>query len=481
MKESIQKCQCKRSFYPHRFWIASLRYAREVFPMREQSMLLSPFTRPLSGQAVTLPGSKSITNRALLLAALSKGTTLLQGCLESEDTVLMRSALERLGVRITGKGDQILEVEGVDGQFPVREAKIEVGTAGTVARLLIGILGVQAQGCYAIDGSEVMRRRPMNGLCSVLEQAGCEIDYQGQAGALPFTLKPRGWQRHKLEVDASASSQVLSAVIMAAASASAPVEVTLSNPSVRKPYVVMTDRMMQSFGAPEVITDASFRTFTIPAFEGYRAPETAYQVESDASAASYFLALPLVTGGSLTLRAFAEGGLQGDVAFVEVLRAIGARTTVQQDGLNIQFPGSLLHPLHWNFHPISDTFLTLAAIAPLLPKPVRMEGIAHTRKQESDRVAAMATELRKLGQNVEEEEDSLTVFPDRNALLEVARAGVSIDTYRDHRIAMSFAILGCRNLLRDGSPWMEIRDPMCCEKTFPEFFETLGSLRSPEA
>ena len=446
--------------------------------MSEETLTLKPFSKPLENACVRLPGSKSISNRALLLASLSDSYVVLKGLLKSEDTDFMLDCLRKLGVSIEELGSDMVKVTGAGRNLPVEEADLYVGTAGTVARLLIGILGTQKRGTYRIDGSEVMRKRPMAGLTDLLQQIGCEVEFLGEEGALPFILKPKGFSATELTVDASASSQILSAVLMASVMADEDVRIRLSNDTVRQPYVIMTSRMMQSFGAPAVQWNEAFTEFVIPAFGRYRYDGAAYTIESDASAASYFLTLPLVTDGALDVYHFDGEGLQGDVAYADVARSIGARVQTIGSGVRVSYPDRLVRPLTYNFHPISDTFMTLAAVAPLLSKPVRIEGIAHTRQQESDRVSAMVTELKKLGQHVEEEQDALHIFPDYRALLKVAKDGVEIETYKDHRIAMSFGILGCKDLFGDQFPWMTIRDPYCCAKTFPQFFDVLDSVRT---
>ena len=425
--------------------------------------------------SVILPGSKSISNRALVFAALSRGSTLLKGVLKSEDTELMVDCLRKLGVDVAFLDDRETElrVSGVAGEFPVKAAELFVGTAGTVARLLVGILGVQKTGRYRIDGSAVMRKRPMKGLTDLLEQLGCEIDFEGEPGALPFVLKPKGFCKNEVEVDASASSQVLSAALMAAPMAEREVLVRLSKQGIRQPYVIMTARMMESFGVSGISWNEAFTEFRMPQNDGYQCITGEYRVESDASAASYFLALPFATRGEMQVSHFLPDGLQGDVGFAQILRALGADISVADGVATIRAGRAPSYPQTFDFYPISDTFMTLAAIAPLLPKPIRIEGIAHTRKQESDRVHAMATELAKLGQEVDEGEDYLHIFPSRQNLLEVAREGVEIETYKDHRIAMSFGVLGCCDLLGDQTPWLTILDPKCCEKTYPGFFEEL--------
>ncbi|HRI81165.1 MAG TPA: 3-phosphoshikimate 1-carboxyvinyltransferase [Opitutaceae bacterium] len=389
---------------------------------------VTPFTRPARGK-VTLPGSKSITNRALILAALGTGPTTLRGALFSRDTQIMVAALRTLGFAVeTDETALTIRIIGRGGEIPVREASIDVGNAGTAARFLTAFVCLRPDGIYHFDGDEAMRRRPIGALLEALAQQGARAD----AHSFPFTLRTAGLPGGAVSLDASESSQMLSALLMVAPLAKSPLTVTLKGAAGSKPFVAMTEAMLRQFaGQP-----------------------SEYQIEGDASAASYFLALPLVTGGQLTFANYG-GPLQGDVKFREVVAAVGpARHAVTQ-----------------NFREFSDTFLTLAAIAPLLDGPTRISGIAHTRKQETDRVAGMARELTKLGQHVIETEDMLEIHP------QPLRPGQVIETYHDHRFAMSFGILGCHDLLGDGRPWLSIKDPACCAKTFPHFFGLLENLR----
>jgi 3-phosphoshikimate 1-carboxyvinyltransferase len=296
----------------------------------------------------------------------------------------------------------------------------------------------------------------MKALIDALRQLGADIRCPGEEGFFPLEIHAHGLRGGTVGIDASESSQLLSALLMVAPLAAGLVEVNLTG-TVRRSYVEMTVRLMAEFGVkfPAPAGGAKFRLQ--PA--RYIAPES-YLIEPDASAASYFLALPLVAGGTLALPGLRPpgAGLQGDSAFAEVLTRVRARPA-----------GNLLAE---DFHEISDTFLTLAAIAPLLSGPTRFTGIAHTRKQETDRVAGMARELQKLGQHVIEAEDSLEIHP------RPLRAGQVIETYHDHRFAMSFGILGCHDLHGDGRPWLSIKDPGCCAKTFPRFFELLEAVRT---
>lgn len=388
-----------------------------------------PFTRPVRG-SVTLPGSKSITNRALILAALTRGTTTLHGALFSRDTRIMVAALRALGfIVVTDENALTITIAGRGGEIPVREAKLDVGNAGTAARFLTAFVCLRPDGTYHFDGDEAMRRRPIGALLEALESQGAKAS----ARNFPFTLRTAGLRGGQVDLDASESSQMLSALLMVAPHAKSPLTVKLKGEAGSKPFVTMTEAMVRQFAA---------------------APAD-YRIEGDASAASYFLALPVVTGGALALPNHG-GPLQGDMKFSEVIAAVARdRRGIDQ-----------------NFREFSDTFLTLAAIAPLLAGPTRISGIAHTRKQETDRVAGMANELKKLGQHVIETEDSLEIHP------RPLKPGIEIETYHDHRFAMSFGILGCHDLLKNGQAWLTIKDPACCAKTFPAFFDLLAGLRA---
>ncbi len=404
---------------------------------------IRPFTRRLQG-SVTLPGSKSITNRALVLGALARGPVLLRGALFSRDTRIMVAALRELGFAVeTDEVALTIRVEGRGGEIPVREARLHVGNAGTAARFLTAFVCLRPDGIYHFDGDEAMRRRPIGALLEALAAQGARADAQ----SFPFTLRTAGLPGGEVELDASESSQMLSALLMVAPHARTPLKVRLRGAAGSKPFVQMTQEMLHQFAVNP----------------------TDYAIEGDASAASYFLALPLVTGGQIALPNYG-GPLQGDVRFLDVARAVGL---VAASGRDFSFErGQPRRAVQQNFREFSDTFLTLAALAPLLDGPTRITGIAHTRKQETDRVAGMARELRKLGQHVVETEDALEIHP------QPLVPDVVIETYHDHRFAMSFGILGCHDLRGDGRPWLTIKDPACCAKTFPSFFSELASLHA---
>lgn len=402
-----------------------------------------PFTRPVCG-AVRLPGSKSITNRALILGALADGTVTLRNALFSRDTRIMVAALRQLGFSVeTDETALTITIAGRHGMIPAAEASIHVGNAGTAARFLTALVCLREGGVYHFDGDEAMRARPIGGLLEAVALQGARADSR----SFPFTLRTAGLPGGKVTVDASASSQLVSALLLVAPKARTPMRVELIGETVSKPFVQITERMVRQFAAP------------LPA----------YDIEGDATAASYFAALPVSVGGQVDIGGLnlSPDALQGDVEFCRLLERHGLislkQTVIGNSGRRTGLTA--------DFNAISDTFLTLAAIAPLLDGPTRITGIAHTRKQETDRVAGMARELTRLGQKVIEEEDALEIHP---RPLEPDQV---IETYHDHRFAMSFAILGCHDLHGDGRPWLAIKDPACCGKTFPHFFDVLATLR----
>jgi len=430
---------------------------------------IQPFTRPARGD-VTLPGSKSLTNRALMLAALCHKPVLLTGALFSEDTRLMVEALHKLGFTIEADATALtVRVSGQTNGFSVPEADLLVGLAGTAARFLTALCAAAPSGVYRLDGVPQMRKRPMRPLIEALRSLGATITCTGEEGFFPFEIQASGLAGGTVTLDATESSQLLSALLMVAPLARAPVEIVLLD-GVRWPFVRMTTRLMEQFGQPP-LEETEDNAFRINEGTPYALPGASFAIEPDATAASYFLALPLVAGGALTFPNL-RGGLQGDAQFIEVLYRVGLDGNTAANGVTFSARSPLeRHGVAQDFSAFSDTFLTLAALAPLLDAPTRITGIAHTRKQETDRVAGMARELKRLGQDVVEDEDSLTITP--RPLV----AGQIIETYGDHRFAMSFGILGCHDLHGDGRPWLTIKDPACCAKTFPNFFELLESLR----
>jgi 3-phosphoshikimate 1-carboxyvinyltransferase len=450
------------------------------------TIVIRPFQTPARGVA-QVPGSKSITNRALILAALAVGPTLFTGALFSRDTRILIAALQALGFEVSAdESAGTIRIIGLGGRIPNARAQIHVGNAGTAARFLTAFLALAPEGCYELDGDEAMRARPMRGLLDALTAAGCRaLKPDGTpASGFPFTLHTTG-KLGRLEVDASASSQLLSALLMVLPLA-AGATVSMKGSTVSEPFVEMTARMCGQFGR-ELVRGGD-GSWSCPSPGAYVAQST-YAIEPDATAASYFIALPAVTGfrASVRIEGYATGGLQGDTAFAKVAAACGA-TLRSGDGTLVADSWPAIRGGDFDFNAFSDTFLTLATIATLADGPVQIRGIAHTRKQETDRVLAMATELERLGIKVsptaaelrgDETLSSLTIFPDKAALRRTAAAGpISIHTYEDHRMAMSFGVLGSFDLFGDGRSWIAIEDPACTGKTFPRFFQALESLRT---
>ncbi|MDF3059354.1 MAG: hypothetical protein K0R17_3569 [Rariglobus sp.] len=447
---------------------------------------IQPFTRPVRGE-VTLPGSKSLTNRALLLAALCTGKVTLTGALFSEDTHLMIEALKALGFSVIPDAKAgTIEVSGQAGGFKNdRPVELFVGLAGTAARFLTALCAAAPRGIYRIDGIPQMRKRPMKGLIDALRTLGADIRCTGTEGFFPVEIHAGGLRGGEVAIDASESSQMLSALLMVSPLAPKPLEISLIG-HVRQPFVQMTKMQMGEFGLGSSSPSHNHSIIYAPA--GSYNYSGNYSIEPDATAASYFFTLPLVTSGTLYIPKLKGPGfgLQGDTRFIEVMKRVGLETSQRKEAPDPYFGSITVHGLNvayfkpaprigvdQNFSEFSDTFLTLAAISPLLTGKTTITGIAHSRKQETDRVAGMVRELRKLGQDVHEHEDGdgLTINP------RPLTSGVEIETYGDHRFAMSFGILGCHDLHGNGRPWLSIKDPACCAKTFPHFFELLESLR----
>jgi 3-phosphoshikimate 1-carboxyvinyltransferase len=442
-----------------------------VTPALPDLLAVKPFGRPVRG-GVTLPGSKSLTNRGMLLAALSDGPVTLTGALFSEDTEIMAEALRRLGFNVEeDEASGRIAVGGKAGAIPATDAELFTGLAGTAARFLTALCASSRKGIYKIDGVPQMRQRPMKGLIDALRVLGADIRCLKEEGFLPIEIHASGLRGGPVAIDARESSQMLSALLMVAPQADTPLIATPVG-GVRRPFVKMTLGQMAQFGLAAAADGDEGAAIEVAPGK-YRSPGE-YAVEADATAASYFAALPLVAGGSLMLDGLKAAGesLQGDVRFLEVLAKCGAVVS-GGGGITVSFaPFAKRRGVDFDFSGFSDTFLTLAAIAPLLEGPTRILGIAHTRLQETDRVAGMALELRRLGQEVIETDDSLEIRP------KPLRKGVTIETHGDHRFAMSFGILGCRDARGDGTPWLCIGDPGCCAKTFPGFFTKLDEVHA---
>lgn len=426
-----------------------------------ESIEIVPVERPVDAN-VRVPGSKSITNRALLIAALADGPSDLRGALFSDDTTYMAAALNDLGVMVeSDEQGERFAVRGGGGTFPAERADLFVGNSGTTMRFLTAALPL-GQGTYRIDGIPRMRKRPIQPLLDALQALGAEAISEAENGCPPVRVQGGGLAGGRVRMAGDQSSQYFSALLMAAPYAQTDVTIEVEGDLVSKPYMPMTAAVMRAFGVTADLDTEHWRTFSVPAGQRYRG--RTYQIEPDASNASYFFAAAAVTGGRVRVEGLGQDSSQGDLRFVDVLEAMGATVTVAADYVEVVGPsGGWLRGVDLDLNPISDTAQTLAAIAPFADGPTTIRGVGHARLKETDRVAAVANELRKLGQRVEERPDGLTIHP-------APVTPASIETYDDHRMAMSFAITGLR------ASGVRILDPGCVAKTFPDFFARLGRL-----
>jgi 3-phosphoshikimate 1-carboxyvinyltransferase len=421
-----------------------------------QFLDLSPATR--AAGTLRLPGSKSISNRTLLLAALASGATELRALLDSDDTRVMRDALRALGVGVeTLDGEENLRVLGLGraAGFPVKRAELFLGNAGTAFRPLTAALAL-SDGHYILSGVARMHERPIGDLVSALEQAGARIEYRGRRGFPPLDIAPRTRPGlASVRVRGDVSSQFLSALLMALAWSGKGARIEVDGELISKPYVELTLGLMQRFGVE--VKREGWKAFEIPAGEGYVSPGVV-DVEGDASSASYFLAAGALGGGPVRVEGVGRSSSQGDVAFAQVLEGMGAKIAMGENW--IESRGELAKSFDLDFNLIPDAAMTAAVLALFVKGPSRLRNIASWRVKETDRIAAMATELRKFGAHVEEGPDFLHITPGG-----WPAAPVAVDTYDDHRMAMCFSLASF-----GGAP-VRINDPGCVAKTFPGYFD----------
>jgi len=418
---------------------------------------------------VTLPGSKSISNRVLLLSALAQGTTRIEGLLESDDTAVMLTALKQLGVQVEIHSAQSVSVTGVS-RFPVLQASLFMGNAGTAIRPLTAALAVMG-GQYTLSGVPRMHERPIGDLVEGLREMGAQISYLDQQGYPPIEILAPEHLSDRVRVQGSVSSQFLTAVLMAAPLAVArsgrALTVEVIGELISKPYIEITLNLMARFGV--TVERQGWQQFVIHADAVYHSPGTIF-VEGDASSASYFLALGAVGGGPVKVVGVGAQSIQGDVAFADVIEAMGAQVrreeaSIEVTGLNVA-EGQKLKAFDADFNLIPDAAMTAAALALFADGPCTLRNIASWRVKETDRIHAMETELRKLGARVESGPDWLRVYPVSPGRWQDA----AIDTYDDHRVAM------CFSLASFGQSKVRIMDPGCVSKTFPTYFDVLSGL-----
>ncbi|MGH7821711.1 MAG: 3-phosphoshikimate 1-carboxyvinyltransferase, partial [Candidatus Binatia bacterium] len=420
---------------------------------------IRPLSRPPRA-TVSLPGSKSLTNRALVIAALADGESRLRGALDSDDTRHMVAALGRLGFAVDwDRASATIRVGGRGGEIPARAAELYGGNAGTAVRFLTGLVAL-GRGRYRIDGDPRMRQRPIQDLLDALAALGVEALSERGNGCPPVVVEAAGISGGEAIVAGDTSSQFTSSILLVAPYARGDVRLSIAGERVGEPFVDMTLEMMRRAGAEAERAGSEIR---VRAGTRYRAGDVA--IEPDATAASYFLASAALLGGEVKVRDLGAASLQGDLEFAAVLGEMGAVVRREPDGISVA--GGELRGIDRDFRSISDTFLTAAVLAPFASSPSVIRGIAHTRRQESDRVAAVARELARLGVRVRESPDALEIDPS-------TPHGGEVETYDDHRMAMSFALIGLR------VPGIRIRNPGCVGKTLPDYFQRLESLRAAD-
>jgi 3-phosphoshikimate 1-carboxyvinyltransferase len=416
---------------------------------------------------VRLPGSKSISNRTLLLAALADGSTQIMDLLASDDTHVMLMALQKLGIKWQQSGvTQNYVVHGTHGTLPVHQADLFMGNAGTAIRPLTAALAVIG-GDYTLHGVSRMHERPIGDLVDALNAIGTQIEYTGVAGYPPLHIRRGRLHAQRMQVRGNVSSQFLTALLMAAPlmAKQQPVVIDVIGELISKPYIEITLNLMRRFGV--TVERDGWQSFTVPVGQQYLSPGTIH-VEGDASSASYFLAAGAIAGGPVRVEGVGQNSIQGDVRFVEALRQMGATITCGDNWIEAQSNG-VLNAIDADFNHIPDAAMTIAVAALYADGPSVLRNIGSWRVKETDRIAAMATELRKLGAVVEEGADYLRVTPPA----EIQAA--AIDTYDDHRMAMCFSLASLDGAARRGSR-IRINDPKCVAKTFPDYFNAFSKI-----
>ncbi len=415
---------------------------------------IKPVAGPVTG-TVNPPGSKSITNRALVIAALARGESVLSNALESDDTHVMLDSLQRLGIKWSRDGQGAISIAGCAGEIPSPGAELWLENSGTSIRFLTAMCALGIGG-YELDGNSRMRQRPIIDLVRALRELNVDVRCLHDTDSPPILVNSIGFPGGTVHIAGGLSSQYLSALLMVAPYAASALEIIVEGELVSKPYIELTLSLMKSFGVTAE-TDQLQRFRVTP--QKYSAKE--YAIEPDASAASYFFAAAAITGGTVTIENLHQNALQGDVKFVDALAQMGC--TVEWGDNHVTVTGGELHGIDIDMNAISDTAQTLAAVAVFANGPTRVRNVEHMRFKETDRVAAVVTELKRLGIKAEEHPDGYTIHPG-------PVTAASVKTYDDHRMAMSFSLIGLR------VPGIVIEDPECTAKTYPHFFDDLAKL-----
>jgi 3-phosphoshikimate 1-carboxyvinyltransferase len=420
-------------------------------------MVVSPLRDPLHTR-VMVPGSKSFTNRAILLAGVAKGTSRLRGILRSDDAYWCLESLRQLGLAVTVTDDEAT-IEGGGGQFPIQSGELYVGASGTVSRFLPGLLAASPTGHWTVDGSSRLRQRPLMPLLEALMTLGARIHCPGEPGALPIEVYGQGLSGEYVDIAGSTSSQFISGLLMAAPLADGPVTIRITDQSVQPAYIGITLAVMKAFG---VIAQPN-QDWT----EFYVTPQ-AYQgrdinLEADASTAGYLFALAAATGQTISVSNLDYDTLQPDIQLLNILEQMGCHVTRSENVITVVGKRPLKGNQTFSLHDCSDQALTLAGIAPFADGPVTVTDIGHIRHHESDRIHAACENLGRLGIQAEEHPDGFTVYPGTPRY-------ASLPSYDDHRVVMAFAVLGA------AAQGVELLDPGAVSKTCPSFFELLSSV-----
>ena len=426
----------------------------QVFP---DALTIAP--KPPLDANLSVPGSKSLTNRALIVAALADGVSTLRGALQAEDSEVMIAALRALGISLEVSGDT-LTVHGQGGRIPAEQALLDLRLSGTSIRFLAALVAL-GRGRYVLDGNARMRERPIQDLLNALNLLGADAQTQFETGAPPVIVEAAGLRGGEAEVAGSASSQYLSALLMASPYAQKPVTLRVTGDLQSKPFIDMTLKLMADFGVS--VAREGYSSFTVP--PGRYTART-YDIEGDAMAAGYFWAAAAITGGRVLVENVGRASVQGDKRLAEVLGQMGCRVTWTETSCEVAAPATGLTGGTFDLNDMSDQAQTLAVVALFADTPTHIENIWNLRIKETDRLTALGTELTKLGAQVEVGPDYIVVHP----LGQPPSRLVEIDTYGDHRMAMAFALAGLK------LPGIVIRDPACVAKTFPDFFRVLDAL-----
>lgn len=418
---------------------------------------VQPVQGPISGR-IHVPGSKSYTNRALIIAGLAQGTSKLTGLLRSDDSFWCLDALQKLGAEVVIEKD-VVYINGCEGQWKNDGAELFIGSAGTIARFLPGALAVSSSGSWFVDGIAQLRSRPLDPLLEALQHMGARIHYESDNRGLPLRIDGTGLEGGHVSISGKVSSQFLSGLLICSPYARQKVDIEVLHGLVQSSYVLITTQLMEQFGV-SVEHDELCSHFHIEP-KKYEAQDLI--LEADASTACYFLSIAALTGGTVRVQNVGYHSYQPDARFIDVLERMGCSCQKTDTYLEVTGPSSLRGGFDVDMNPMSDQALTVAALAPFADAPICIHNVAHIRKHESDRISVMGEALRKLGIQVDEFDDGLTVHPGQ-------MKGAVLDPHDDHRNAMVYALMGLK------VPGITIKDPACVSKTCPTYFTELQKL-----